>query len=70
MQAQTFNTGTTEQTFKLELSFTEMHIIMQAMSTYAHKHGYGQWNSSAPNYAHAEAAEKLHDGLTEIYCAE
>ena len=43
---------------------------MQAMSTYAHKHGYGQWNSSAPNYAHAEAAEKLHDGLTEIYCAE
>lgn len=61
-------THTTEERFDLtDLSFTEMHIIMQAISTYAYKHGYGQWDTSAPNEAHAAAAEKLHDELTEIY---
>jgi hypothetical protein len=60
--------GATTETFKLELSFIEMHILIQAMNTYAHKHGYGQWNTSAPNEAHATAAETFHDELTNIYC--
>jgi hypothetical protein len=60
-------THTIEEKFTLELSFTEMHIIMNAISTYAYKHGYGQWNTSAPNDSHAAAAEKLHEELTEIY---
>ena len=54
--------------YTLKLSFIEMHIIMQAMDNYAYKTGYGQWNTSAPNLMHAEAAEKFHDQLSDFYC--
>lgn len=67
MNATKIHNGTDER-FTLELSFVEMHIIMQAMNAYAHKTGYGQWTTATPNQSHAEAAEELHDSLTEIYC--
>ena len=69
MQAKKFlnnSLNRTEETFQLNLSFIEMHIIMRAMSEYSNnayqaKHG-------TPNYHHAEAAEKLHDEMTFTYC--
>lgn len=66
MQATT--TGNSiDQKFTLELSSIEMHILMQAMSIYGARHGYGQWDSKTPNGSHADASEKLHDEMTEIY---
>lgn len=53
------------QTFTLELSFIEMHIIMKAMSEYSSQNYNPRYGT--PNNEHAEAAEKLHDELTEIY---
>lgn len=64
----TTNGNITGEVFILELTFIEMHIVMQAMSTYGYKHGYGQWNTMKPNEDHAEAAEQLHDELTKLYC--
>jgi len=66
MQATTTNNGTVDQQFTLQLSFIEMHIVMQAMQAY-HRDGYGTANADKPNWAHSEAAEKLHDELLEIY---
>lgn len=67
MKATTQNNGTTNQTFTLELSFIEMHIIQKALSCYGYKHGYGAWDTPAASQEHADAAEKLHDEMTEIY---
>lgn len=60
----------TNQKITLELSPIEMHIIMQAMDSYAYKQGYGQWGKSTRNDSHAIAAEQVHDELLEIYADE
>ncbi len=57
---------TTNKTYHLELSFIEMHVLSKAMSNYSNR-GYGQHDSSAPNYHHAEAAEKFHDEFSDLY---
>lgn len=59
----------TDDVFQLELSFVEMHIIMKAMSEYQRLlyNPHGRKIGVDYNVCHAEAAEKLHNELTELY---
>lgn len=59
------------QVFNLELDFTEMHIIMKAMSEYQ-RVGFNPTGTEPQNFNehHANAAEKLSDELTDLFCTE
>lgn len=54
--------------YKLEFTFIEMHIIMQAMAAYSHQ-GFQQRGtpSNSINEAHIKAAEELHDEMIDVY---
>lgn len=69
MKGQTQNIGSTDQTFTLELSFFEMHVLIRAMNAYAQT-GYGQWNSGAPNIAHQTSAEAFDYELSDLFTKE
>lgn len=64
------NYTSTDERFQLDLSFIEMHIIMNAMTAYM-MNGYTLARGDEEvNYSHAEAAEKLHNEMTEFYIAD
>jgi hypothetical protein len=54
----------TEETFFLELSFSEMHVLVKAIAKYSRS-----LNFADVSEFHAKLADQIHEDLTEIYAA-
>lgn len=65
MKGITYQTGKTDQQFELQLSFIEMHFLMNAISAYQHTSKFYQ---TTPE--HQDGTSQLHDEMTELYCRE
>lgn len=73
MNATTYNKPNkvgVDQRYTLDLSFSEMHFIIEALSKYGHVHGYGLNNEPPVHVQHAIGAEALYSELIDIYATE